>query len=56
VMGYDPRAKRGTAPFTNCDNSLLFAESLGVGTADLKNIEVAGEKIEAVKFRFPGAV
>jgi uncharacterized protein (DUF362 family) len=56
VMGYDPRAKRGTAPFTKCDNSLLFAESLGVGTADLKNIEVLGEKIEAVKFKFPGAV
>src|SRR5438270_13717012 len=21
VMGYDPRAKKGTAPFVNCDNS-----------------------------------
>jgi uncharacterized protein (DUF362 family) len=54
VMGYDPRAERGVAPFQNCDNTLLLAESLGVGTADLKNIEVAGESIRDVQFRFPG--
>ncbi|HUQ95218.1 MAG TPA: DUF362 domain-containing protein [Bryobacteraceae bacterium] len=53
VMGYNPRAPRGAAPFTNCDNTLLLAESLGVGTADLKNIEVAGEKIENVRYPFP---
>src|SRR5258706_6553666 len=27
VMGYDPRAKRGTKPFENCDNTLLLAEA-----------------------------
>ncbi|MBI3209587.1 MAG: DUF362 domain-containing protein, partial [Candidatus Solibacter usitatus] len=41
VMGYDPRAPRGVAPFRDCDNTLLLAESLGVGTTDLNNIEVA---------------
>src|SRR5262245_56463097 len=38
VMGYDPRAVRGVAPFTRCDNSLLLAEQAGIGTADLKKI------------------
>ena len=54
VMGYDPRAVKGTAPFVKCDNTLLLAERLRVGTADLKNIEVAGESIAAVRFPFPG--
>ncbi len=40
AMGYDPRATRGTAPFSHCDNTLLLAEARGVGTADLKRIEV----------------
>ena len=26
VMGYDPRATRGTIPFRACDNTLLLAE------------------------------
>ena len=38
--GYDPRATRGTAPFGHCDNTLLLAEARGVGTADLKRIEI----------------
>jgi len=45
VMGYDPRAVRGTAPFTMCDNTLTLAESLGVGSTDVKRIEVAGVPI-----------
>jgi uncharacterized protein (DUF362 family) len=53
VMGYDPRAARGTAPFTDCDNSLRLAESRGVGTTDLKNIEVNGLSIREALFRFP---
>ena len=52
VMGFDPRAPKGTAPFEKCDNTLLLAESLGVGSADLKRIEVVGEKIAAVTTRF----
>jgi uncharacterized protein (DUF362 family) len=53
VMGYDPRARKGVAPFANCDNTLLLAEQLRLGTADLNNIEVAGETIDAVRFPFP---
>jgi uncharacterized protein (DUF362 family) len=53
VMGYDPRADRGTAPFEACDNHLKLAEALGVGTCDLKRIEVVGASIAEVKFQFP---
>jgi uncharacterized protein (DUF362 family) len=52
VMGYDPRALKGTAPFTNCDNTLLLAESLGIGTADLSRIEVRGLTVAEARFRF----
>lgn len=52
VMGYDPRAPRGTAPFSNCDNTLLLAENIGVGSADLKRIEVAGVPIAKAVYRF----
>jgi uncharacterized protein (DUF362 family) len=52
VMGYDPRSKRGTKPFETCDNTLLLAESLGVGSADLSRIEVRGAPIEKVRFQF----
>lgn len=53
VMGYDPRAERGAAPFQKCDNMLRLAEALGVGTTDLKRIEVRGVPIEKVRFAFP---
>ncbi len=52
VMGYDPRAPKGVAPFLKCDNTLLLAEGLGLGSADLKKIEVRGITIEAAKYRF----
>lgn len=52
AMGYDPRAQRGTTPFDDCDNMLTLAESLGVGTTDLKRIEVVGTPIESAKFPF----
>lgn len=49
VMGYDPRATRGTVPFRTCDNTLLLAEGHGVGSAELRRIEVRGVPIaEAV--------
>ena len=50
MMGYDPRALKGTAPFKNCDNTLLLAEGLGVGSADLKRIEVRGAKVAGFRF------
>jgi uncharacterized protein (DUF362 family) len=52
VMGYNPRAARGTAPFKTCDNTLLLAEGHGVGTTDLKRIEVRGVPIEQALYRF----
>jgi uncharacterized protein (DUF362 family) len=52
VMGYDPRAERGTAPFQKCDNILRLAEAHGVGTTDLKRIDVRGVAIEQARFGF----
>jgi uncharacterized protein (DUF362 family) len=52
VMGYDPRAPRGTKPFEKCDNTLLLAEILGVGSADLSRIEVRGAPIAQVRYQF----
>jgi uncharacterized protein (DUF362 family) len=52
VMGYSPRALRGTAPFRTCDNTLLLAEAHGVGTTDLKRIEVRGLPIEQALYRY----
>ena len=55
AMGYNPRAPRGAAPFVKCDNTLLLAESLGVGTADLNQIEVAGVPLADAVYHFQGA-
>jgi uncharacterized protein (DUF362 family) len=52
VMGYNPRATRGTAPFQTCDNTLLLSEGHGVGTTDLERIEVRGAAIEQVLYRY----
>jgi hypothetical protein len=51
-MGYDPRALRGAAPFRTCDNTLLLAEAHGIGTTDLKRIEVRGLPIEQALYRY----
>lgn len=52
VMGYDPAARRGTAPFRTCDNTLLLAEARGVGSTDLKRIEVRGAPLSQVRYPF----
>jgi len=52
LMGYHPRAPRGTAPFAHCDNTLLLAEQLGVGSADLNKIEVRGVPLAQALYRF----
>lgn len=54
VMGLDPMAKRGAAPFERCDNTLALAEEAGLGTRDLRNIEIAGAAVSSVRFPFPG--
>ncbi len=52
VMGFDPMAGRGTAPFETCDNTLELAEQHGIGTRDLNRIEVAGFSIADALFSF----
>ena len=52
VMGYNPRSPRGQAPFQRCENTLLLAEAHGVGTTDLKRIDVRGVPIEQAMYRF----
>ena len=52
VMGFDPMADRGTAPFEFCDNMLRLAEEHGVGTRDLKRIEVIGSRISEAVFDY----
>jgi uncharacterized protein (DUF362 family) len=52
VMGYDPLADKGTAPFKECDNTLKLSEGLGIGSADLKKIEVRGLPIQQARFPF----
>ena len=54
VMGYDPRAQRGSRPFRNADNTMLLAEWHGVGTADLKRIDVRGTPIAQAVYRYDG--
>ncbi len=52
AMGYNPRAIRGTGPFQGCDNTLTLAEGRGIGSTDLRRIEVRGVPIEQAMFRF----
>jgi uncharacterized protein (DUF362 family) len=52
VMGFDPMADRGTPPFERCDSTLKLAEAAGVGTRDLKRIQVIGASIAEAKFDF----
>jgi len=52
VMGFDPLAERGTAPFAKCDSTLKFGEDLGVGVRDLKRNEVVGVPISEVVFSY----
>ncbi len=55
VMGFDPMADRGRAPFETCDSTLRLAEDVGLGTRDLKRIEVAGTPIREALFSFRSA-
>ena len=51
AMGYDPAAGHGRFPFPG-ENHLLWAAEAGVGTVDLKRIEVAGLPIKDALSRF----
>lgn len=50
LMNYDPMADRGTPPFEKCDSTLRLAEEAGLGTRDLKRIEVIGTPIKAARY------
>jgi uncharacterized protein (DUF362 family) len=52
LMGFDPMADRGVHPFENRDNTLRLAEDAGLGTRDLRNIEVIGDQIKESVFAF----
>jgi uncharacterized protein (DUF362 family) len=52
VMGFDPMADRGRAPFETCDSTLRLAEDVGIGTRDLKLIEVVGVPVREAMFSF----
>jgi uncharacterized protein (DUF362 family) len=57
VMGYDPKADRGTKPFLHGDNALKLAEAAGVGSTDLSRIEVAGLTVREALHDFgPGPI
>ena len=56
VMKYDPQAQRGTPPFLRGDNTLKLAEAVGIGTTDLKRIEIVGLPLKDAQIDFgPGA-
>ncbi|MCL4401428.1 MAG: DUF362 domain-containing protein, partial [Acidobacteria bacterium] len=52
VMGYNPMAERGTPPFENRDSILQLAEAAGLGTRDLRRIEVIGTPVKEAMFDF----
>jgi uncharacterized protein (DUF362 family) len=52
AMGFDPTADYPDAPFVNGENHLNIAASLGMGTNQLENIKVVGEKLEDVTKQF----
>jgi uncharacterized protein (DUF362 family) len=54
VMGFDPMADRGTPPFQTSDNMLRLAEEAGLGTRDLRRIEIVGNPIKDVVFNYAG--
>lgn len=55
LMGYDARAAHRTGAFSACDNQFLLAEQLGLGTADVKRIDVRGLSLKDGLFRFRSA-
>jgi uncharacterized protein (DUF362 family) len=52
LMGFDPMATHGTAPFEKCDSTLKLAEGLGIGSRDLKHIELIGTPISKARIDF----
>ena len=55
LMGFDPMADRGTHPFETSDSMLRLAEDVGLGTRDLKRIELVGPPLNEARFDFKAA-
>lgn len=55
LMGFDPMAERGTAPFEKCDSTLKLAEQVAIGTRDLDMIEIIGVPIAQARVSFRSA-
>jgi uncharacterized protein (DUF362 family) len=55
LMGFDPMADRGIAPFEGCDSTLKLAEQAGIGTRDLRKIEVIGVPVAKGRLNFRAA-
>ncbi len=52
LMGFDPMADRGTPPFETCDSTLRLAEEVGLGTRDIRRIEILGAPLKESVFDF----
>jgi len=52
VMGFNPMADRGTAPFATADSMQRLGEDLGIGLRDPARNEVAGVPIKDVVFSY----
>jgi uncharacterized protein (DUF362 family) len=52
LMGFDPRTPHRQGVFAKCQNTLLLAEELKLGSAALRDIEVRGVPLEEAVFRF----
>ncbi len=52
VMNFDPMGDRGSPPFEDADSTLRLAEDIGIGTRDLKRIEVIGAPIKSAMVDF----
>ena len=56
VMGFDPLAEKGKAPFARCDSTLQFGEQLGIGIRDLGKNEILGVPVSDVVFSYPAVM
>src|ERR1019366_4754635 len=56
VMGFDPLAEKGKAPFARCDSTLQFGELLGIGIRDLGKNEILGVPVSDVVFSYPAVM
>jgi uncharacterized protein (DUF362 family) len=55
LMGFDPAAKSGTAPFVHADNHLALAHESKLGTNLLSEITIAGPAIQTLVYKFKPA-